>query len=134
MPYAVATFSNQAYTVAGGNVKANLTATSNNNHSAFDATADNIICDWTGYYQVHLNLNLSNIAGANTAVFLKLYKNAASVESFTKMMFNGATLDCVTMTTTISCAVGDTLSMYIEPDTQTVSIANDSTFRIVYLG
>jgi hypothetical protein len=132
-PYSVATFSNQAYTVAGGLVKAQLTATSNTNHSAFSATTDDVLCDWSGLYQVHININLSNLSGATTAVFLRLYKNAAAVELGTKTLINGA-LESFNMTTLVSCTSTDALSFYIEPDTQTVSIVNDSTFRITYLG
>jgi hypothetical protein len=132
-PYAVGTFTNTAYTVAGGNVKAGLTATSNTNHSAFDATSDDVLCDWKGLYQVHLNVNLSNLSGATTAVFLRLYKGAVAVESATKTLINGA-IDHLGMTTLVDVNSGDALSMYIQPDTQTVSIVNNSTFRITYIG
>jgi hypothetical protein len=131
-PYSVATFSNQAYTVAGGLVKAQLTATSNTNHSAFSSTTDDVLCDWKGLYQVHININLSNLSGSTTAVFLKLYKNAGAVESGVKTLINGA-VESFNMTTVVDVNATDALSFYIQPDSQNVSIINDSTFRVVQI-
>jgi hypothetical protein len=130
-PYSVATFSNQSYT-GGVLYKAQLTATSNTNHSAFSSTTDDVLCDWKGLYQVHLNVNLSNLSGSTTAVFLKLYKNASAVESGVKTLINGA-VESFNMTTVVDVNATDALSFYIEPDTQNVSIINDSTFRIVQI-
>ena len=132
-PYSVATFNNQSYTVAGGLVKAQLTATSNTNHSAFSSTTDDVLCDWKGLYEVYINVNLSNLSGSTTAVFLKVYKNSSAVESGTKTLINGA-LESFSMTTVVQCNATDALSFYIQPDTQTVSIVNDSTMRIVQIG
>tara|TARA_R110000868_G_scaffold99751_6_gene274442 strand:- start:629 stop:3127 length:2499 start_codon:yes stop_codon:yes gene_type:complete len=128
VPLAVASLTNTSYT-GGTEYLVRGSSSSNNDHSAF--TTNQFSADWKGVYHILYNLNLNTSIGDDT-VYVKI-----KVGSTTRQVSNyriSTLASNASNSLYFNCTQGQLIELYIQGDTRTVSMNNDSTFTITYVG
>jgi len=128
VPLSVASLSVVSYT-GGSEHKMRGTSLSNNNQSAFTSNA--FSADFKGVYDIRYNLNM-NSATSDDTVFIRI-----KIANITKQVSN-----CRVATVAsnaqgsflFSCNVGDLIELFIQPDTRNISLNNESTLTLSYVG
>jgi hypothetical protein len=128
VPLSVAALSVVSYT-GGSEHKMRGTSSSNNDQSAFTSNA--FSADFKGVYDIRYNLNM-NVATLDDTVFIRI-----KVASTTRQVSNcrvATVASNASNSLLFSCNTGDLIELYIQPDTRNISLNNDSTFTICYVG
>ena len=127
---------NASYTVAGGIQKIAGTANVVVNHSNYIATAGarqySFSCDQEGVYDLRWNVNIFT-SSASTTWFFYVYKNGAMISQSNGYVVvnefsycNGSMLE--------QCNAGDQIDYRIQPNTATITVANESWGMMQYVG
>jgi hypothetical protein len=128
VPLSVASLSVVSYT-GGSEHKMRGTSSSNNNQSAFTSNA--FSADFKGVYDIRYNLNM-NVATLDDTVFIRIKVANTTRQVSTHRIATVASNASNSLL--FSCNTGDLIELFIQPDTRNISLNNDSTFTLSYVG
>ena len=128
VPLSVASLTVATYT-GGTEFQVRGSSSSNNDHSAF--TSNQFTADWTGVYDIRYNLNM-NVATSTDTVFVRIKVAGTTRQVCTHRVETVASNGNSSLY--FNCTAGQVISLHIQGDTKNVSVNNDSTFTICYIG
>jgi hypothetical protein len=136
IPWVKADANNANYTVAGGLQKIALTDATSVNASPWQTPAGarqySFRTDFQGLYDIKWNLNI--FALDPTAYFVYVYKNGVAQSTSIGDVSRAGTFSFCNGSTLVQCNAGDDIDMRIEPDTEDITVGNNSTIQALYHG